>query len=96
MRQQAHVDNEMMKMFSMAVCEKSVFHMNITKEQTQWKLHYNGKRGIEEDWRDSSDQVLNATTWTKVSNGTDSKSYKAIYYPFDWLIHRGSFLLPIS
>ena len=81
MKEQAHVNNERMKMFSMMVCEKSVFHMNITNEQTQWEMHYNDKRRIQEDSPSyQSYQVLNATSWTKVNNGTDSKYDKQIKF----------------
>ena len=86
MKGRAHVDDERMQMFSMAVLEKAVFHMNNTKEQKNWEMRYNNERGMQEG--SPSYHLLNVTNWTTVVTQTESKDDKV------HVVHQGSFRYP--
>ena len=75
MKARAHVSDEKMQMFSMAVLEKAIFHMNNTKEQKNWNMRYNEREMYEES---PSYHLLNVTNWTTVITQTESKYDKKI------------------
>ena len=68
------MNDEKMKMFSMAVFEKAIFHINNTKEQKNWNMRYHNERGMYEE--SPSYHLLNVTNWTTVITQTESKCNK--------------------
>ena len=93
MKGRAHVDDERMQMFSMAVLEKAIFHTDNTKEQKNWEMRYSNERGMQDG--SSPYHLLNVTNWTTVVTQTESKYDKvhvvrqgSFHYPYLLLLRR--------